>query len=237
MSAGDAQPLIGIVDSGTSPTTPAIAARAFRDGADGIESGDASADAIGHATETLRLVRSAAPRAALAVAQVFFDSMSAKPDAVADSVNWLTGIGATIVNLSLGTTEDSAALRDSCRRALEAGCILVASVPARGPVVFPGAYDGIVRVTGDARCAAGQFSHIRTKRVDFGACPHAGDDRYRAGAAGGASIAAARVTAALAGLVEAGIARGEAIAALVARCHVAGPQTRPVTQALGCARR
>lgn len=227
MPVPNPSPLIGIVDSGTSSVTRTVAARGFRPGPNGVESGDASPDTIGHAPETLRLVHAAAPHAGLAMAQVFFDSMTTTPDAVAAAIDWLAGLGAAIINLSLGTTAGSTALRDSSLRALRAGCILVASVPARGPLVFPAAYDGVLRATGDARCAAGHLSHIQSERVDFGACPQADDDGNRPTAAGGASIAAARVSAALAALLEAGVPRSEVVATLAARCSIKGPQTGP----------
>jgi hypothetical protein len=218
--------LIGIVDSGLDPLTPWAAARCFRVEAGRIIEADATADAIGHATNTIQVIRAGAPWTRLAIAQVFFDSMSTTPDTVAAAIDWLSGLGAAIVNLSLGTTADSPALRERCRRALENGSILIASVPARGPLVFPAAYEGIWRVSGDVRCAPGEFSLVGSARVDFGACPRA--LHSHSAAAGGASIAAARVTAALGALLEAGRGPDEAVAEFRAGCTIIGPQCKPI---------
>jgi hypothetical protein len=148
--------------------------------------------------------------------------MSTTPDTVAAAIDWLAQLGATIINLSLGTTKDSPTLRERCRRALDAKCILIASVPARGPLVFPAAYEGVWRVTGDARCAPGKFSLVGSSRVDFGADPR--PDHSVSANTGGASIAAGRVTAALGALLETGLGPDEATAAFRAGCTIIGPQ-------------
>jgi hypothetical protein len=71
--------------------------------------------------------------------------------------------------------------------------IVVASVPARGAMVYPGGYAGVIRVSGDARCAPGEISALGGDPADYGACPKDMDGRL-----GGASFAAAHVTGLLA---------------------------------------
>jgi len=46
--------------------------------------------------------------------------------------------------------------------------------------VYPASYPGVLRITGDARCAAGQWSWLDTAQADFGAA--VGEDAGSAGA-------------------------------------------------------
>jgi hypothetical protein len=218
------RPLIGIIDSGIDPQTPFDAARSFRLTSEGMVTAEASADAIGHATNTIRLIHSGAPQARLAIAQVFFDWVST-PQAIAAALDWLVDLNAELVNLSLGTPKHSDLLRDACARAVAAGRLLVASVPSRGPIVYPGAYPGLIRVTGDVRCQPGQFSWINSERRDLGASPLP-DSRGPSNRpmAAGASCATARVSAVLAALLRDGCPPGQCVAQLAAMCAFQGPQ-------------
>jgi hypothetical protein len=217
--------LIGVVDSGVDAETPFDAARSFRFASGRILEADASVDAIGHATNTIRLIRSRAPQARFAIAQVFFDSVST-PEAIAVAVDWLVGLNAQLINLSLGTTRHSDLLREACARAHAAGCMLVTSVPSRGPIVYPAAYPGLIRVTGDARCQPGQFSWINSERCDFGASPLPdSQSTSNRSITGGASCATARVSAMLAALLQNGRAPAQCVAQFAAQCAIQGPQS------------
>jgi hypothetical protein len=221
--------VVGIVDSGLHPHITHFAASAFRADGSKIITGPATQDLLQHGAVTLDIVHAWAPGASLAVAQVFFDRLSVAPRPVAAALDWLIERGAKIVNLSLTTQSDSQALRESCQRAVEAGCLLVAAVPARGPQVFPAAYPGVLRVTGDARCAANQFSWIRNGRIDMGASPLYRTISATASALrGGSSIATARVTGALAALLARGVAADTALQDLVARCTFRGTPIGPI---------
>lgn len=220
--------IVGIVDSGLAPGIPHVAARAFRSGISGVAVREAGVDVLGHGALTLQIVHSIAPGARLIVAQVFFESLLVAPQAVASALDWLVAKGAQLVNLSLASRTDSPALRESCRRAIRADRLLVASVPARGPRVFPAAYDGVIRVTGDARCGPGEFSTPADGRVDFGASPlHGPTCASGAAVSGGASIATARLTGALADLLLQGCDAHSALSSLSARCAFRGPQNAP----------
>src|ERR1700683_2240061 len=111
----DTAAFVGLVDSGICPSVPTIAARSFRTGGRNVIEGVGTEEVLGHATETIRLIRAAAPQATLAVAQVFDELLFATPHCVAEAIDWLVGLGVDIVNLSLGTTEDSPSLRECCR--------------------------------------------------------------------------------------------------------------------------
>jgi hypothetical protein len=177
--------LVGLLDSGVEPgLEPHIeAARAFRPRGQGVEDGAVSADAVGHGSSIARIILGLAPEARLLNAQVFAARGGTSAAAAAAGLDWLARRGAAIVAMSFGLGADRAVLREACTGA--AGCVLVGAAPARGVPVFPSSYPGVIRVTGDARCARREISHLATAQADFGACVRA------PGAAAGASIAVA----------------------------------------------
>lgn len=136
-------------------------------------------DRLGHGTDVARLILAAAPQAALIDAQVFADGRPVSAAAVAAAIDWAVGQGAELINLSLGLREDHWALRHACAAASAAGVLLVASSPARGGAVYPAAYPGVLAVTGDARCADGEWSLLDgpgaargdVAGAQVGACP------------------------------------------------------------------
>ena len=91
--------------------------------------------------------------------------------------------------MSLGLGHDREVLRRACGHAHGAGAVLIASAPARGGPVYPAAYDQVIAVTGDARCAPGEVSDLFGVQADFGT--YGGDP---SGVRAGASIAAAHFT-------------------------------------------
>jgi hypothetical protein len=204
--------LVGLLDSGVaSELGDCVAVQIAFVLGDGerIERRPASPDAIGHGSSVARTILAAAPTARIASAQVFHRRMEAPPAVVAAALGWVVEQGARLVNMSFGVRSDRDVLRAACAAAQAAGAILLAAAPARGPAVFPAAYPGVIRVSGDARCAPGDVSFLGSAQADFGACPQTSDGRVR-----GASAAVAQLTGrAAAFLAE----RPEADAAAVAR--------------------
>ena len=185
---------VGVLDSGV--TGHAVqASRTFAPDAAGeiAVRSDGGADILGHGSALARIIAAAAPDAVLLNARIFIDSLSCTPAAVAAGLDWLIGEGAQIVNMSFGLHQDRAVLSEACARAVASGALILASAPARGPAVFPGSYQGVVRVSGDARCAPGEFSTLGGGQADFGAHVEPPD---REG--GGASFAVAHLTGAAA---------------------------------------
>lgn len=158
----------------------------------------ASDDAIEHGSAIADILLNAAPAAVLLNAQIFSRSNTTSPALVASGLNWLSEQQADIVNMSFGLRQNRAVLREACEQALAAGMILVASAPARGPAVFPSAYPGVIRVTGDARCDLNEFSHLATQQADFGACPRSYARPKPGSPSGGASFAVPHVVGVLA---------------------------------------
>jgi subtilisin family serine protease len=217
---------IGIVDSGIAGSVPA---RVAADASFALNDGElvragAEPDRLGHGTAVAEIVAHFVPHAALYVAQVFTDRFSTTPVQVAAAIDWLVGQGAQVVNLSLGLPADRAVLAEACARAVEAGVVLCASSPARGAPVFPASYPGVLRMTGDARCAREEISWLNTAQADFGAhvMPPQGEVRS------GASIGCAHLTGHVGRyFAEGGAADREALCEwLIARASYRGPERR-----------
>jgi len=220
-------PIIGLLDSGLAD--PAIAAAACRitlDGDGRAVIAPAGRDRLGHGTALAAEILGRAPAIRLLSAQVFDDRAATSARALAAGLSWLLAEGARVINISVGLTEDRAVLRQACQDAAAAGALLVASVPAIGPVVFPAAYPGVLRVTGDARCAEDEVALLDGVRAEFGASPRPRGDRP---GVAGASLAAARLSGMLAAFLAAAPRRGadQAVAHLAAIAHHRGPQRPP----------
>ena len=198
--------LIGLLDSGLAPElAPSVAAgrRFALDGQGEVAAGPVESDRLGHGSVLARIILEAAPQVRLLDAQVFLASIATTPAAAAAGLDWLVGAGARIVNMSFGLRHDREVLRRACAEAAAAGVILLAAAPARGAMVYPAGYPGVVKVSGDARCAPGEVSTLGGRQADFGAHPRPLSDADDAGRSGGASFAVAH----LCGLLAAYLAR------------------------------
>lgn len=187
---------VGIIDSGCSPeqASDLLDSRRFwlEDGQ--LREGEMLPDQLGHGSAVLAgLQREAGPVPVL-MAQVFGAQASTSALQVAAALLWLVEAGATLVNLSLGLQQDRPVLHQACAEALAAGVLLCASSPAQGGAVYPASYAGVIRVTGDARCAPGQWSWLGTRQADFGGYVGAGG---RAGASLGCAALSGRIAALL----------------------------------------
>jgi hypothetical protein len=212
--------LVGVVDSGVAAGFPGLVASRRFDA-----DGDAQAvdDRIGHGTAIARLLREHGDGPGMLVAQVFTHTQRCSPAQIAAALEWLVDSGAALVNLSVGLRQAAACLRLACERAEAAGVILVASAPAHGAPVYPAAYAQCIAVSGDARCGDQEISWLGSASADFGAHPFLVPG---ASHSGGASYAAARVSARIACLLAAGTP-GTAIGATLRRqCRYHGPERR-----------
>jgi hypothetical protein len=205
---------VGLVDSGAASGQRQVveAAAAFVVDGGRLTFAEATPDILGHGSAVLAIVRHLAPAARFRVAQVFRERLTATAAQVAAAIDWLVEGGVDLINLSLGLREDRPALREACRRAVAAGVVLCAAAPARGAPVFPAAYDGVWRMTGDARCARAQIACLMTRYADFGAhvrpLPAEPDANLEPAprAGGGASMGCAHMS----GHLAAALARGDA---------------------------
>jgi hypothetical protein len=154
----------------------------------------------------------------LLLGQVFVNVGPTSGATVAAAIDWAVERGAGLIHLSLGLANNRVILETAVARAVAAGCIVVAASPARGAPVFPAAYPGVIRATGDARCGPGEVSHLGVRH--FGGCP-----RFESVESGGASVGAAWVTHAI--LKEQTAAQlPDVLAALGAHSKYFGPENR-----------
>ena len=158
-------------------------------------------------------------RVALLAARVFESTLATSAAQLAAALDWVAEQGAALASVSAGLREDREVLRAALARAQARGVRVVAASPARGAPVYPAAYPGVVRATGDARCAPGQWSWLASAQADFGAHVRAGEVR-------GASAGCARVAALLAGRLADGAPPERALAELREGAHYAGPERR-----------
>jgi len=162
---------VAVVDSGCSAVhAPRVrAAAAFVIGDGGLDEVPVIEDVLGHGSRVADILLHGAPQAELLVAQVFRERLTTTAAQVAVAIDWAVANGAQLVNLSLGLREPRPALAQACARAVAAGVVLCAAAPARGQAVYPAAFAGVLRVSGDARCAPGELAAIGSAEIDFGA--------------------------------------------------------------------
>lgn len=205
---------VGLLDTALAPRFSVCTVESFVDEIQATTHGDALAE----------ILLASAPQIELLSAVIFDGRAPATADTVADGMNWLVEQGAQLINLSFGLREDRKALREACASAVDQGVLLIASAPAQGASVFPSAYPDVLRITGDARCAPGEFSALDNGQADFGAC--VGGPRHRPGQpGGGASWAAAHATAALAEWLAVG-GEGDPREQLFSLCRYHGAERR-----------
>lgn len=170
---------VAVVDSGLTPDEELLPKEASVPGLSLVDparpfiparSSDAD-DAIGHGTACARIVRSIAPQARIQPFKVFGERLETSTDILAAALDAATSRGARVINLSLGTPLKSAEapLREACRRAHKAGCILVSALPFGADTIFPAAFDTVISVT------AGRFVNIHDIVIRRSGDPDAAD--------------------------------------------------------------
>lgn len=163
--------LVGVVDSGHAPAQAGSIRAGQRFWLEGerLREGALITDDLGHGSTVIASLTANAASLELCVAQVFDGRGRTSAVQVAAAIHWLIEQGVALINLSLGLRQDRPVLRQACEAACEAGILLCASSPAQGEAVFPAAYPNVLRITGDARCEAGQWSWLNSAQADFGA--------------------------------------------------------------------
>jgi hypothetical protein len=212
---------VGLIDScGIWPG--AIETVAFATEDRRVEQRAVVADSSGHGSRIARLLIGGDAPCELLLAQVFVNTEATTSAAVAAAIDWVRARRARLIHMSLGLVGDRAVLAAAVARAVDAGCIVVASTPARGAPVYPAAYAGVIRATGDARCAPSELSWLGPSF--FGGCPHI-EDCAQTDRRGGASIGAARVSRAILNGTANAPARA-VVAALAAAARHIGPERK-----------
>lgn len=165
-------------------------------------------DAMGHGTDVSEVICGALRSADLLIGQVLDNQGVATAAVLAAAIVWSLDEGADLIHMSLGLRADRPVLARAVDMAVKAGCIVVASTPARGDGTFPARYPQVIRATGDARCQRDEISALDSTQADFGGCsrhmrrgesPDTDSVRF-----GGASLGAAHLTRFLVERIEPG---------------------------------
>jgi len=192
---------VGIVDSGYRDKQMAMVedSAAFILHEDALWMDEPSEDLINHGSRILDIIHYHAPESLFYVAQVFSQKNTTTAAQVAAAIDWLVNQQVRVINLSLGLRDDRPVLKEAVENALNAGVIMCASAPARGDPVYPSAYEGVLRMTGDARCDLEELSWLNTQYADFGGHVLGFDQKQQAA---GASLGCAHMTGHVARLLH-----------------------------------
>jgi len=202
-----------VVDSGVNPRHSHVGgridgARIFR-GEDGaVHRGPGFEDTSGHGTAIAAVIRHVAPEADLFALKIFNGALVTTPDVLAGALSYALQAGARVVNLSLGmeAAPNAPSFHGMCRDAAREGIILVASARngSKGTSV-PASYDSVIGVKGDGRLGEDRLRYRPGAPCECLASPWPrslpGLPRERNFR--GNSFAAARVSGAIACLLEA----------------------------------
>lgn len=215
--------VVGVIDSGIDSAlmSRVTVARDFTGSADfGVT------DSCGHGSAIAQsiLANGAGYPVQLAVARVFGDRLTCPVERVVAALDWLVACKVDIINMSFGLRTDYTALRDHCTQALACGINLIAASPAQGESVYPAAYPGVLRATGDARCQQGQLSALHSGQADFGG--FAGDPSTDKVV--GASRGCASVSGLAARLLSQTKCNTDLVVALTQHAHYQGREYRRV---------
>jgi uncharacterized NAD-dependent epimerase/dehydratase family protein len=195
---------VAIIDSGIDSSHPKVGPveRAIR-----IELGpgerrsysDWGTDCSGHGTACAGIIRKKAPDALLHSVRIFDASLVAEGRVLIAAIEWCMDNEMDVVNMSLGTTEVASkeAMRDVCRKARDAGLILVAAESNDGRESYPASFPEVIGVTGGALYGPDGFRFRAGHPIE---CIARGDEQrvcWLGGAdimAGGNSFAAPHIT-------------------------------------------
>ena len=213
---------VGILDAGVRSTSVAASASFLDEESQDIAPPSASE----HGSKIATIIRANASSAELLDARAFATGTPSTPARIAEAIDWLVEQNAHVINMSFGLENDREVLSAAVERAQAAGVLCVASRPAQGVEVFPASYDGVVSVSGDARCSAGEFSLLQAgPNWHFGAAN--GGPSHRAHQRGhGASFACAHASGALAQLLGNGLAHEDLLTRFADHCYWTGIECR-----------
>ena len=168
---------------------------------------DDHADCAGHGTACAGIIRKKAPDAALYSVRIFDASLIADGRVLIAAIQWCIDNEMDVVNLSLGTTDVTfkKALQKVCRKAVDAGVILVAAESNDGLESYPAVFPEVIGVTGSAIHEVDGFYYRKDHCIE---CVARGDDQRvcwlngKHIMTGGNSFAAPHITGIIARLLE-----------------------------------
>lgn len=203
---------IAIVDSGIDASHSGVGDVAggvhIQIGKDGeVVFWDDHTNCAGHGTACAGIIRKKAPNAMLYSVRIFDASLMADGRALIAAIQWCIDNEMDVVNLSLGTTDVTfkKSLQKVCRKAVDAGVILVAAESNDGRESYPAVFPEVVGVTGGAIYEPDGFHYRKDQRIE---CVVRGDEQRvcwlngKHIMTGGNSFAAPHITGIIARLLE-----------------------------------
>lgn len=158
MTKGNPRVLIGIVDSGVDITHPDLKAKIV-DVYNGADNNQDVKDVVGHGTHVAGIaaamtnngigVAGVAPECGILAVKVSSgESSSPSTAGIANGIIWAADHGANVINLSLGSRQESKAISDAVRYAMSKNIVVVAATGNdSGRIMsYPAAVQGVVAV-------------------------------------------------------------------------------------------
>ena len=134
------------------------------------------ADSFGHGTACAGIIRKKAYESDIYSVRILDASMIADGRALVAAIQWCIDSKMDVVNLSLGTTDVTfkACLQEVCRKAADAGVILVGAQNNAGTESFPAVFPEVIGVAGGPIRDSGEFYFRRENLIE---CVARGDEQ------------------------------------------------------------
>ncbi len=148
---------VAVVDTGVHATHPDLGGQIIR-GRDCVNDDDDPSDDHGHGTHVAGTIAAlannglggvgVAPQSRVLAVKVLDQNGSGRTSDIAEGVVYAAEQGAKVINLSLGSNQDSFALKEAITRAQRAGALIVAAAGNDGTreVNYPAGYAGVIAV-------------------------------------------------------------------------------------------
>jgi subtilisin family serine protease len=157
---------IAVIDSGVHAQHPHVGgvAGGIAIRADGTTDAD-YVDRHGHGTAVTAAIKEKVPAAELYAVRIFEERLSGNIAVLLRALDWAADAGMHLVNLSLGTANvtHEGALRESVKRAVDRGALIVAARDDEGVSWLPGSLPGVIAVQLDWDCPREDY---RTSLID-----------------------------------------------------------------------
>jgi subtilisin family serine protease len=150
---------VAMIDSGVNPAHPHVAgvAGGVSINADGENS--IYLDTLGHGTAVAGVIREKAPDALLYAVKVFDQSLRTNVETIIRAIEWAIEHEMNVINLSLGTLNQSHRERfeQIVARVAQSNIVLVAAREMSGQEAYPGCLNSVIGVGLDWDCPRDSF--------------------------------------------------------------------------------